>query len=482
MAFVMAAAPASNSCIVLTNTKTCAAQEGQPVLTGAYYNSTETFDDFINQSFDDNPAYVQGFKSGFDCPNYDGSGQRYHLTFYCAWLVRASAASCKSFGVTPTKAALPLCRSTCLAARDSLVRLFTNPTYCSAAPNAQALTTRTESQNAYTSMCGVLKLNSGAGCDSGTLASEINTCGFIHAPEALTFCKNASKNGATIDPCCKQVEGFEFPTDSPVSKGVIVGISLGAIFAVIALIYAFFVFKARRQRQNRGDVGVYNSAGSGRSAASTRSDMKERNRPRSGSLHSLAIGKEKDMFRGVGYDEERIFSASSSNHHDLYSPRSPMSPPFTPNRSSRIPLMTHRGSFAVTSPPPNIPLPSLPRGPEDTPTSPSPSHDPFHSPAASNPYRLTELLTPETHSLNGSTIAGSHRSRSTLATLTAREEATAATAAVAVAGRKPSVRTDIQPTRMRVWAEYVPNVNEPDELELRVGDVVLVVETYSDGK
>ncbi|KAJ3171193.1 hypothetical protein HDU88_008230 [Geranomyces variabilis] len=546
-----AAAAAAPSCLRLSNTQTCPGQESRLVLTSRFYNSTSSFDVFIaTQNYDSSPAYISSFATAYQCPTYSGLGQRYHISFYCAWLVEASKSSCPDNNVNASGVdQRRLCQDTCLTARDSLSAVFANGNVCtqSTATGADSVNGKRQAiVDRYTALCATLPTTTD--CDPGSLAQEINTCGFFSAAEARDFCKaqptelccarvmasaqQATIGGASPSPSAGKTTASSAATGLPLV--MLVGIIAGCVVAVTLLV-AFLIRKrrvqARKENKRRANVprlpalstataslgrrgggnggnGYANGGGRTR-AASDASDtsssamMTPRTSSPLISSSSATVAMARPPKSAAGFQNNGMLSpwASSTN---------------SASSSSATPTVSPQGSFpfpptaSLLSPPPSTPLPSLPSqrnggggllSPSPSPYADSSSYasmagttitrSPFGGLGSSistlSPINVGMLWSaaaeddaekPHPHQQRngdeewGSSIAGSSfTAASSMAPAAAA--AAAASAAAANSNRNSTART------MRVWAEYVPILD--DELELRVGDEVEITETFSDG-
>ncbi|KAI8919495.1 hypothetical protein DFJ77DRAFT_279690 [Powellomyces hirtus] len=431
---------APSSCIRLTNTQTCPGQEGRLVRTSpTFYNSTSSFDVFMaTQNYDTSPSYVASFQSAYTCPGFFGGGQRYHISFFCAWIVEASAPTCIDPTITP--ASPPprrLCRDTCISARDSLVAVYSDPTICTP-PTPEIKTVRVDMISKYTALCATLPAaTSPSGqttdCDTGMLPQEINTCGFFLAADARRFCAAGS-----TDLCCTRVT--DPTTGLPAGNGkrgsgpggMGIAALAGIVVACVVVVGALIIILIRRRRVQQ------------------RKENHKRANVRRSPLPHLNTASNH-------YTRTRSHSGSTATTNTPHTSSPLMSPTPTPSSSSMAHLRSPINNSPLYSTPPSFPLPSLPR--------------PSSSPA-------TDIL-----SLAGTTLTRDGTSRfgdvngSSLDTLSPLQASNAA--AAANGNGRISASSEGVTNRMRVWAEYVPLLD--DEVELRVGDVVEIFETFSDG-
>ncbi|TPX42839.1 hypothetical protein SeLEV6574_g05379 [Synchytrium endobioticum] len=163
------------------------------------YHDIATFDGWVRQRYDNTAAYIASFKDSYDCPQYNGTGQRYHISTFCSLVVRRSAA----LGCTGTPAVIPqqLCPNSCHAALTSLQDLFKNPAICNQQSGNMANQNRADSLALYESLCNSTQTFAATAtmpCIVGepSIDEHLN-CGFSSVAERLAFCKDLNN-----DACC----------------------------------------------------------------------------------------------------------------------------------------------------------------------------------------------------------------------------------------------------------------------------------------
>jgi len=248
----------SSGCMILTNSVTCPNQNGLAIATTQVYTNTQQFDAFVASRMDTNQTYVNDFRRDLACPEYDGRGQRFHMSMYCALL---SATSAKCQGVADVSRRIPLCGDTCKLAAQSLSNLF--QTVCTSNTTPQVLQTRDVNINFYNSFCGTLAIANpslGQCLDSSTQPFEAGFCGFATFNEGQSYC---AQSGNAQDPCCPRLSATPIASPTPVANNAnnnqpapltssVLFVTLLAIGIIIFLVTLFFSFRwAMAKRMNQ---------------------------------------------------------------------------------------------------------------------------------------------------------------------------------------------------------------------------------------
>ncbi|KAI9100384.1 hypothetical protein DFS34DRAFT_702535 [Phlyctochytrium arcticum] len=194
---VSAQQPAPAGCFKLTGTQKCKGLEEFSVLSNPDFSDVASFDKYLNGQSATNTSYVDAFRKDFDCPTWDGLGERWHQSTLCYYLVQLS-------GCPDSKAPTfkPLCKSQCTQFVDSMSSIFKNASSCAAAPAATPLNNRAiadPQKSPYSAFCNTLATDDPKTCAVGLLAEE-QTCGFSSTEQATAFC--AAKPS---EPCCSKV-------------------------------------------------------------------------------------------------------------------------------------------------------------------------------------------------------------------------------------------------------------------------------------
>ena len=224
---------------------------------------------FINRSFSKFPS----FRAGFDCPNWDGHGQRYHLTYYYSLII---ASSQPPIGVCPPPPDRPnrlICLSSCIAATKSLNLIFSNSTNC---PGPDVNNVRSEEIGNHNTFCNSIPQTDDPNKCIPAVQIESNRCGFPLQSDFDTYCSKSGNGTALNDPCCSV----------SVSKGpdkVLVGITVTlAILFLAGSVLLYFYLQRRRNLFVKGIpftsfnlTGRYpNGFGNGNAASSSNSSFK----------------------------------------------------------------------------------------------------------------------------------------------------------------------------------------------------------------
>ena len=87
---------AQNNCFRLTNTAACGPFEGMLVEATGLFSNVTSFDAYITAHINTDASYISAFRRRFNCPNYDGKGQRYYISHYCGLFVDTAKGVCNS--------------------------------------------------------------------------------------------------------------------------------------------------------------------------------------------------------------------------------------------------------------------------------------------------------------------------------------------------------------------------------------------------
>jgi hypothetical protein len=168
------AGPRTSNCMILTNSATCPGQNGLVIAQTSAYRDTTSFDAFVNSRLDTNAAYVRAFQNDFGCPEYQGQGQQFHMSIFCALLTQQPI-GCSQQDSQPR---IPLCQDTCNLAVSSLSNFY--QTTCISNQTSNALAERNVTISAYQSFCSELTIQNSqvSQCLNGsTQPQEATTCG-----------------------------------------------------------------------------------------------------------------------------------------------------------------------------------------------------------------------------------------------------------------------------------------------------------------
>ncbi|KAI9105328.1 hypothetical protein DFS34DRAFT_4460 [Phlyctochytrium arcticum] len=492
----------TSRCLTLTKTSACPAQEGRPiVISSSFYNDTATFDTFITGNYDTNPSYITSFQTAYGCSRFQGQGQRYHISFYCSYIVEASALWCGTSAGT----AKTICRDTCNKATASLASMFSNSQICDNAGDTER-TARTDMLTNYNGFCSGLK-NDPSSCDEGTLPFEVNTCGFFSKAEAETFCNNSANQS---DPCCSKVLGTSKAL-TPASGNILtdnLGAFIGIVAAVLVLFVAVAVFAARRVRGARVTSSVTRKPPLTRLQTSEFRSTQESG-PYSPRLPSpvSSHGPDSHLVR----KNSLVSQASSSPHADVSNSfKQGFERGFAQGANQSFSLSNPNQSFNQSfnsGSPTNSHLAA--QGYTRQPSAYSPTYSPYFDNPSSPPFSGPSLTSIPSPPIAAITPSSSSPTRSSPTRSTARQSIvrpppqlplpsipalrmstlTSATgpSTASIEGsllRDGSIKEgqgdNLPNARMKVWAEYAPELE--DELPLKVGDIVEIRETFSDGK
>ncbi|RKO98590.1 hypothetical protein CXG81DRAFT_21207 [Caulochytrium protostelioides] len=253
------ASSGSGQCLTLTNSKACGPWNGQKIFVAPNnpaFASQEAFDAWIiNSLYNNQKSYIESFASAYTCPQYDGSGQRYHISFYCQLLITTSqsAQMCGPPASTPKA----LCTDTCSDATTSLTGVFNDGKLCTTTGVSNDVSTlRSTLIDQYETLCSSLPVKTkGDNCIVG-VDTESTNCGFWTPKEKEAFCAIGTNRSTQ---CCQQ--STVSPNASKAGSGSGGGLSKGAkaaigvaiaVVAVVALAIILWICMRRRHRNKKG--------------------------------------------------------------------------------------------------------------------------------------------------------------------------------------------------------------------------------------
>ncbi|KAI8803587.1 hypothetical protein BJ742DRAFT_490667 [Cladochytrium replicatum] len=243
---------AQDQCFPLTGTTTCPELATFSVKKVADFTDVATFDTYVTSQFNNNTAYVQSVKDFYKCSGWDGSGQRYHVSSLCYYLVQQS-------GCTQPSAVTPLCKTSCDNFIGSLKSIFANTTACPATDSEGVLrrnSVTTPSELApFAHFCTVLTVtnSTGGACAEG-VSYEMNSCGFFTADEAKAHC---ATNAA--DPCCATMTqaALTAAADNLYNTTNNIYIITGVSVAVLVIVVVGFIIYLRMRRWNKNTTNAF---------------------------------------------------------------------------------------------------------------------------------------------------------------------------------------------------------------------------------
>ncbi|KAJ3332532.1 hypothetical protein HDU76_013908 [Blyttiomyces sp. JEL0837] len=177
------------NCFTVKNTGIMFDFEGYALLKDTAFNDTAGLDVFLMQHMDTNMDYKTGFRQFFNCPNWDGRMQRYHMTYYQGLLVyfaqNHGTTSCPPPSTTANKL---ICQQSCQLARTALSNILTNTTSCPGVDNGNRASTLTQ----YDQFCKLLPTQ----------------CGFPIFDDASVYCAPGGQGAGVGDGCCQNLTPF----------------------------------------------------------------------------------------------------------------------------------------------------------------------------------------------------------------------------------------------------------------------------------
>lgn len=417
----------SPQCIVLTNSKACPDWEGSSLLlANGFYNSQQEFDDFIFSQYDNNNDYISKFQDSYGCNNYNGRGQRYHISYYCSLMIYASQSSCSTGPPEKT-----ICKDTCTKAKNALNDIFENENMC----EQQGLSStqsqsRSNSLNTYDNFCNSLSLTSNSGeCLDGTLSIESNTCGFFFKDDFDNFCKtDVGKN----DKCCKSKDEN--------SKVIIIASVIGSIALLSIIIITIVCIKKRKNRVDNRNISLDET---------TIYDQSNIGNPFRNNSKVRFDGNVKNDNSNYKIDRTVIYSPNSDDN-DLFNIPISSNPSIKSNYSNKFnSSLNHLQAASPLSPNQFKNSISYPISPNYNKSA----YSNISSPPLSTVTPVLTVLSPSMN-INDNIVTIHHE-------------------------EEEENNFNILEKEMKVWAKYNPLMN--DEIKLNSDDIVFVEIVYDDG-
>lgn len=161
----------AQTCLSLQGSTVCGPFEDYEIEIPAAnpFTNVSGFDNFLRNRYDNVPAYIDDFKTRYDCPNYVGAGQRFHIGYLCALFVdTATTRGCNAAGTT-----FYLCKNSAEASMRALEAMFASSKFCTQIETpARATLLKTYQQY-------ISRIPSNATQCIAGLAHEVGTCGKI---------------------------------------------------------------------------------------------------------------------------------------------------------------------------------------------------------------------------------------------------------------------------------------------------------------
>ncbi|KAL2913705.1 hypothetical protein HK105_206721 [Polyrhizophydium stewartii] len=441
--FAAAANLSPDQCFQLAGSAVCPDLTAYYIMPSTEFNSVASFDSYVMGQQDNTTSFVSKFRSAFDCPGFAGHTIRFEQSILCYFMVASSLPSCPPPSPAPTNAAgqnataAPmLCKSSCTSYVNSVKNTFSNATICNANPSTTAAANR---QNVvgtggniitYADFCATQTVDDTSMCSLGVKA-DVLRCGFANSTDAAPYCSANSS-----DPCCGAIAAASAPTDaysallaSPNRVWIISGIVAGALVGLFVLYY----IATRVTRMVAGTTTAFQPPPEDRPRFGTiaRSGDPESGRRKSGPGGRLSI--------------------FSNIRASIMGTKQPRGNKFTPQDAPPLPNSTVSMSMAT-------PI-SMPRAPP-VPIAPSASafagRDSIFAPAAALANRMPPAAA-------------------------ARPPSMAQTMQTGQPSMLESVAVVPGPGERCVQAVEDYDRAMEDEIELRVGDVIIVLQEFDDG-
>lgn len=235
------------------------------VLSSTSFNDSRSFEAYLAGKADTNPEYQADFRQFFNCNNWNGQDQRFHMSYFASFILYSSAVPVGPCPAPPLSTRMTLCRDTCVYARQALESLFNNPNVCAPLP-FNATGNRERTLKSYEDYCNALPVsNTNEGRCLPGLNIEMRNCGFYTLENAQQHC-NSQTRDREKDTCCNylgqnnvnwlfdaSIRGTATPNSNSNSKWYLyIGIACGAVLVVAALIaLGYLVYKRLQQRRKR---------------------------------------------------------------------------------------------------------------------------------------------------------------------------------------------------------------------------------------
>lgn len=199
--------PPQRNCLPLQTSQACPqfaqySVQADPTL----FSNVQQFDTYVRNSHPNSSVFLNYVRTTYNCPNWDGSGLRYPMSFICGLIIDVSSARFNCNEGAPQR---QLCRSTASLTVSSFTAIFQNQRFC---PAQGARTLPSDYQTFATNR--LTNDNPGQNCILG-IDAEVTSCGFATLTEGRQYCSNPTN--AQRDPCCAQL-GRSAGNPPPVSN------------------------------------------------------------------------------------------------------------------------------------------------------------------------------------------------------------------------------------------------------------------------
>jgi len=251
-------------CTLLNSQSICGIEyNGYPILSSKFVAQAD-FDTFINSSVLNSTAALNAMNTNYGCSGPALSNavnsRKYHASYQCSIIVQDAITQGCTFDTTKFPAAGPiLCEKQCSAAVSTLQSIFANTAACPV--NAAVQPARDQLVTKFQTYC--TSAIAAAGKQNGLCVKgvpiESQGCGYSSLANAKIGC--ISQTG---DACCKALLSTTGTTISSTKEGPNIGLIVGIIFGVIAIIavtIGIIIYKRRKTRalEMEKTYGNYNS-------------------------------------------------------------------------------------------------------------------------------------------------------------------------------------------------------------------------------
>ncbi|KAJ3093618.1 hypothetical protein HK100_006526 [Physocladia obscura] len=185
-----------STCFSLAGSTACGELGAQLIEASGPIQNVSTVDAYVATLLD--TAY---FASTYGCSGYTGHFVRYQQSLVCNYLVAVSQTACAARSTAPYQ---PLCAASCAANAASVNALFADAAVCPASSGtAASLQERTAFNATQLLTCqDAFATNDPATCSAG-LTAETQYVGFRYAADAVSYCASSSLDTSDSALCSK---------------------------------------------------------------------------------------------------------------------------------------------------------------------------------------------------------------------------------------------------------------------------------------
>ncbi|KAJ3115241.1 hypothetical protein HK100_001419 [Physocladia obscura] len=185
-----------STCFSLTGSTACGELGAQMIAASGPIQNASTVDTYVATLLG-----TEHFATTYGCSGYTGHFVRYQQSLICNYLVAVSAAACAALSTAPYQ---PLCAASCAANAASVNALFGDAAVCPASSSSAASLQERSAFNATQLLTcqDAFATNDPATCWQG-LSVETQFVGFRYAADAASFCGASCLDAADAALCAK---------------------------------------------------------------------------------------------------------------------------------------------------------------------------------------------------------------------------------------------------------------------------------------